>query len=151
MEKKIIKAIQVLRIQFYVVWILPILLVLLYETDILPVGLYADAPQTQFILENIGILLTIISVPLALKLFSTVLKKRINNVSFTVALMQYELWSGIRLGILGLVALYNIIIYYFTLNNIGGLCALIGLTASLFCYPNEKRLRQELYITNDEE
>ena len=39
-----------------------------------------------------------------------------------------------------------------TLNNIGGLCALIGITASVFCLPGEKKLREEMnLITNNEE
>jgi hypothetical protein len=151
MEEKTKKAIQMLRIQFYLFWIIPILLVVLYETAILPVGIYADDPQTQFILENIGILIAIIAVPLSLKYFNKILKKSIDNVSFPIALDKYQLWSGVRLGVLDVVVVFNLIVYYSTLNNIGGLCALIALTASFFCFPNEKRLRQELYIENDDE
>ena len=40
----------------------------------------------------------------------------------------------------------NILTYYLTLSNTGLLCALITLTASLFCIPGEKRLREELHI-----
>lgn len=150
MEEKIIKTIRNLRIQFYLFWLIPIILVILYETGLLPVGIYVDEAHIQFILENIGILLSIIAVPLSLKLFSITLKNKIDNITFPVALYKYELWSGIRLSILELAVIFNIIIYYFTLNNIGGLCALIALTASFFCYPGEKRLCEELHLGSDE-
>lgn len=36
--------------------------------------------------------------------------------------------------------------YYLTLGSLGLLCALITVTASLFCIPGDKRLREENYI-----
>ena len=36
------------------------------------------------------------------------------------------------------------------LSSTGALCALIGLTASLFCLPGEGRLRKELHINQEE-
>jgi len=152
MENKINGVIRNLKIQFYLFWALPLLLVVLFETDLLPVGIYADSPEIQFVLENIGILVAIISVPLALKLFSIILKKKIDKQeSLIVALGKYQFWSGMRLLILEVAVVFNIIIYYFTLNSAGGLCALIGLAASFFCYPSRKRLQGELFIENDEE
>lgn len=41
--------------------------------------------------------------------------------------------------------------YYIMLSSTGALCALIGLTASLFCLPGEGRLRKELHINKEEE
>ena len=35
------------------------------------------------------------------------------------------------------------------LSTTGILCALIALTASLFCVPSEKRMRQELFIQQE--
>lgn len=55
----------------------------------------------------------------------------------------------IRLGILEVAIVTNLLCYYLTLSTTGNLCMLIGLTASLFCLPGEKRLRNELHITKD--
>lgn len=151
METKIDKTLKTLKVQFFLFWLIPILLFVAYETNLLGVGTYADDPQMQYVWETIGILVAIACVPLALKLFSIVLKKKIDEVSFPAALSKYQLWSGIRLGILEFAALLNIVVYYFTLNNIGGLCALIAMTASLFCFPGEKRMREELNIITDDE
>lgn len=40
--------------------------------------------------------------------------------------------------------------YYGMLSTTGLLCALIALTASLFCLPGEERLRRELHIEREE-
>lgn len=93
--------------------------------------------------------MTAVCVPLSLKLFSMVLKNKINELTVTLALKRYVLWSNVRLGILEVVVLFNLLCYYLTLSNTGNLCMLIGLTASLFCLPGEKRLRNELHISEE--
>lgn len=141
---------QKLKIQYGLFWLLPALLVAGCETDLLPVGWHAGDARMLYIWETIGILTAFVCVPLALKLFSVVLKKKINEVHLTEALSGYVFWSGIRLGILELAVLFNLIVYYLTLSNVGAFCALIALTASVFCLPGEKRMRQELHITTEE-
>ena len=42
-------------------------------------------------------------------------------------------------------------LYYATMNSIGGLCALVSGIAALFCVPGTRRLMNELEITNNEE
>lgn len=138
-----------LKRQYYLFWLLPILLVIAYETNLLTVGLYADDVRMQYIGETIGILIAMICVPVSLKLFKIALRKRIDATDLTDALTKYVLWSGIRLGILEIAVLPNVILYYLTLNNVGAFCALIALTASVFCLPSEKRLREELNVTEN--
>lgn len=150
MEEKIKAVLRNLKIQYVVFWLVPLLLVAAYETGFVLPGAYAGDGRMQYILETAGILLAIALVPLALKLFSMVLRKKIDRMTFPVALSRYSLWSGIRLLLLEVVVLLNVVVYYFTLDNIGMLCALIGLTASIFCLPGIKRLREELNIEKEE-
>ena len=77
------------------------------------------------------------------------LKKKIDQMTITLALKCYVQWSIVRLGILEVAIVTNLLCYYLTLSTTGNLCMLIGLTASLFCLPGEKRLRNELHITKD--
>lgn len=139
-----------LKIQYYLFWVLPILLLIAYETDLLPVGLYAGDARMMYVWETVGILIAIVCVPLSLKLFNFIHKKTIDNVNLAEALSKYTFWSGIRLAILEVAVLLNVFVYYLTLSNVGGFCALIALTASLFCFPGEKRLRQELNLEEEE-
>lgn len=139
-----------LSAQYYLFWLLPILLVMAYEFDFLPVGLYADDPRMMYVLETAGILTAIVCVPLSLKLFNIVLKKKIDEVHLEEALSKYIFWSGVRLGVLEIAVLLNVFVYYLTLSNVGAFCGLIALTASVFCLPSEKRMREELNVAHEE-
>jgi uncharacterized BrkB/YihY/UPF0761 family membrane protein len=111
--------------------------------------MYADDFMMQYILETVGILATIAIVPLSLKLFSVKLNKVIKEANFENSLKLYQQWSNIRLVILAILTYMNIFIYYMTLNSIGGLCALIAITASVFCLPGEKKMREELNLVTE--
>lgn len=146
MENEIRKTIKILKLQYLLFWVLPVLLVVVYESGGLAVGIYADDPGGQYVWETMGILAAIILVPSSLKLFSLVLKKKIGQSAFPVALSQYKNISCLRLALLETVVLLNVVVYYLTLDNMGLLCALIGLTASLFCIPGGKQVKEELNI-----
>lgn len=138
--------------QYLIYLAVAILLVVLYQSEVILEGAYAADFGMQYILETIGIITTIALLPLSLKLFSIKLNKEIKEAGFENALKLYKQWSTIRLMILAFLTYLNIIIYYMTLNNIGGLCALMALTASIFCLPGEKKIREELnLVTNNEE
>jgi len=111
-------------------------------------GEYAEDPKMKYILGTVSILVTTALVPLSLKLFSMMMEKRIKTVSLVPAMKRYKNWNAIRLLLLGIVVLVNVFIYYSTKENVGGLCALIGITASLFCFPGKKKIKEELDITN---
>ncbi|MBR8709800.1 hypothetical protein [Bacteroides pyogenes] len=149
MKKQIKRAVRSLNISYIFFWVLPAFLMGAGELELMPVGGLADDAEAVYYLETIGILLTAVCVPLSLKLFSMVLKNKINELTVTLALKRYVLWSNVRLGILEVVVLFNLLCYYLTLSNTGNLCMLIGLTASLFCLPGEKRLRNELHISEE--
>ena len=105
--------------------------------------------RATYFAETVTILLTAALVPVSLKLFSWVLAKKIDVVAITDALRLYALWSGVRLALLAVPVLAGFLTYYMMLSNKGVLCALIALTASLFCLPGENHLRKELHIDKE--
>ena len=151
MEEQIKRAVRNLNISYVFFWVLPAFLLGAGEFDLLPVGALVDNPQATYYMETAGILLTALCVPLALKLFSLVLKKKIDHMTITLALKRYVQMSIVRLGILEIAIVVNLLCYYLTLSSTGNLCMLIGLTASLFCLPGEKKLRSELHITKEKD
>ena len=138
MEEQIKRIVKSQKVQYISFWIIPLLLVLLGEAGVLPVGIKADNVRAVYVFETVGILMTAVCIPLSLKLFSFVLTKKID-----------QLWGAVRLALLEFVVVFNLAGYYFTLSSTGALCALIGLTASFFCLPGEKRLRAELHIDKE--
>ncbi|MBP6065689.1 hypothetical protein [Bacteroides sp.] len=151
MEQQLTKTVKILKSCYKALWALPIAYIVLGETDLIPVGSFVDDVRASYFVETACILLTALSVPLSLKLFGLVLHKKIDTYTFPVALSQYQLWSIIRLAILGVSILFCLTGYYLTLSSTGALCAFIGLTASLFCIPGEKKLRQDLHIAPEPE
>ena len=147
MEEQIKRAVRNLNISYVFFWVLPAFLLGAGEFDLLPVGALVDNVQATYYFETIG--MTALCVPLALKLFSLVLKKKIDHMTIPLALKRYVQWSMVRLGLLEAAIILNVLCYYLTLSNTGNLCMLIGLTASLFCLPSEKRLRNELHINKE--
>ena len=101
--------------------------------------------------ETLVILLTVLCVPLALKLFAWVLARRIDAVGIDRALRLYVVWSTVRVLLLFLPALGGFLGYCLLLSNKCLLCGLIALVAMLFCVPGQKRLRSELHIDKEVE
>lgn len=149
MEEQIIKVVRNLKNGYILFWLCPIVILLAGEMEWFPVGLWADDTQVVYLLETLSILLTAICIPLALKLFSLVLTKKIDKLGIVLALKRYQQWSYVRLGLLEINVLFSLFGYYFALSNTGNLCMLISLTASFFCFPSEKKLRAELHINKE--
>lgn len=150
MDKQIGKIVRRLKLQYGLFIGIAVLLCIAYETGLLPEGICVGDVRMEYIMETIGILLAVIAIPLSLKLFSFVLKKRIVEKSVFDAFGRYCFWSGVRLFILLVPVLFNLVVYYSTLSNVGILCALMTIVASFFCIPGEKRLREELYLDKSE-
>lgn len=138
---------RLLRIQtgsFIALWACPILLVILYETGVLPEGTYTGDAQMEYIMQSASILLTIGLIPFSLRLFSLNLVKRIKELPLAEALKSYRIWSDIRYCLLFVPAMLSMTFYYLTLNTTGLFCAAIALIASLFCVPTYNRIANEL-------
>ena len=149
MERKIKGTVKSIIKIYVFFWVIPVKFVFLAECDLFPVGCLVGNTTANYLLETLAILLTALCVPLSLKLFSKVLKKQVDGLTITLALKRYYWWNVVRLSILALPLLLNLAIYYLLLSNTGLLCALIIITASLFCVPGEARLRSELKIYKD--
>ena len=150
MEEQIKQVVRRVKTTFVYFWLLPVLLIILGETGGDWVGMYAGDVRVTYFAETISILLVATCIPLSLKLFSWVLAKKIDAVAIQDALRLYALWCGMRLALLAIPVLAGFLTYYLLLSNTGVLCALIALTASLFCLPGEERLRKELHIEKEE-
>lgn len=114
----------------------------LYELNPSAQG-FAVGNVEAFVLNTACILLTLALVPLSLKLFNVMLLRH-KNLPFVARLRHYRLWSATRLITLGITTIFDLWVYYATLDNIGGFCALICLVAALFCCPTRERICSEL-------
>lgn len=151
MEKEIKQLLQWLQLEYVWVWVLPLVLVALYETGVMTEGAYAGDVRMDYILQTVGILLAVGLIPLSLRLFSLSLVKHVKQLTLPEALKSYRRWSEVRIGMLLVPVLVNLSFYYLTLNNTGILCAMMALIASLFCIPTRKRMLDELDLVKSED
>lgn len=131
-------------VAFILVWALPLVYALLHEAGVLSQGALAGDARMEYIFQTIGILMTIVLIPFALRIFNLNLVKRIQELPLQQALKSYRIWADVRLALLVVPALINLQFYYLTLNNTGLFCVAMSLIASLFCVPSESRIKNEL-------
>lgn len=109
-----------------------------YETEMLCPGGYAgeDFVQVQFVLTAAMELLTVVCIPLALRLFKMLGRK----VHDAATLRRYGL---LRLAMLVVPLWLNTILYYLFMNAAFGYMAIIILIAMSFVFPTKDRCRSE--------
>lgn len=151
MEERIRRTVRNLQVWYALVWVLPLLMGIGTETGMSWTGLYAGDVRATYVIETGAILLVVICVPLALKLFAWVLARQIDRAGVERALRLYAVWSMVRMGLLFVPAMTGFVGYALALSDKCLLCALIALVALLFCVPGEKRLRNELHIDRQSE
>ena len=149
MKEQIKRILKLQVVGFILVWALPLIYALLHEMGVMPQGTLADDAQMEYIIQTMGILMTIVFIPFALRIFNLNLVKRIKELPLQQALKSYRIWSDVRLALLLVPALINLQFYYLTLDNTGLFCACMALIASLFCVPSESRIKNELDLQED--
>ena len=103
----------------------------------------------EYMLQSVGILMTIGLIPFALRIFNMNLVKRIKEFPLERALASYKLWNDVRLCLLSVPAILNFSFYYLTLNTTGLFCGVMAMLASLFCVPSESRIKNELDLPEE--
>lgn len=136
-----------IKLAYIILWLSALALVVVGELgDSAWVGWYAGRPRLAYVVESAVILLTVVCIPLSLKAFAWALGRWVGKVDLPIAMRRYALWSRLRMVLLGLPLWSGLLTYYLLLSRTGALCALIALTASLFCVPSQSRLRRELHL-----
>ena len=148
MEKQISILLKHLKTELISLWILQILLFAAGETNILPNGVYAGDAQTEYALDCTGVLLMLIVVPLALRLFNLNTTRGIKRMNLDEAITEYHKWSIVRIVLLAISNFANTVFYYFTLNTANLLCIFIGLVALFMCWPTYNKIKDYLELTN---
>lgn len=99
--------------------------------------------ELSLALERYVLLLTLISIPGALKLFSWIMEKNKNPESKEETTKLYVKAFLARFSILFFIASLNIILYAISYKQNFMLFTLVIFTTYLFCYPSESYLRDK--------
>lgn len=116
--------------------IVVVILVVLYESDILVSGMLAGAHQSEFLWTTLMELATLGCAFLALRLFKFDKVHRALNDQKAVALKK---WGLLRLLLLFLPLLADTLLYYIYMNPTFGYLGIILALCLPFVYPSEGR------------
>ena len=122
---------------FWVLLLASLLVVVVFETSLMESGILAGRDNNvEFLVTMTFELLTLASVPVALKLFKF---KRIHGELVTQKAPAMLRWCTVRLLLLEALLLCNTLLYYIYMNTAFGYMALILVLCLPFVYPSMSR------------
>ena len=108
----------------------------LYELDILPSGMLAGRPQDEFLSTISMELITIVFIPVALRLFKTKdVEKRLEEGN----IKAFRKWGLVRIVMITVSLVLKTLLYYSFMNTTFGYMALILLICLPFIYPASRK------------
>ena len=132
--------VKTLKVYFFAPIILALILVVLYESEIILPGSLKIGTQAWFIILTVMELLTIAVIPSALYLFKNKKVKEALKAEPVAAMKKYGV---MRLLMLGLPLVANTDLYYMSMNVAFGYMAIILLLVLPFVYPSKARCEEE--------
>lgn len=138
--------VKTLKVYFFAPIILALILVVLYESEIILPGSLKIGTQAWFIILTVMELLTIAVIPAALYLFKNKKVKEALKAEPVAAMKKYGV---MRLLMLGLPLVANTDLYYMSMNVAFGYMAIILLLVLPFVYPSKARCEEETNIQED--
>ncbi len=130
------KTVNILRTLFIASVGIAVVVAALYELDILPSGVLADRPQDEFLCTIAMELVTIVFIPIALRLFKT---KDVDRRLDEGDIKTFKTWSIVRILMITVPLLMNTLLYYIFMNTTFGYMALILLICLPFIYPATRK------------
>lgn len=129
-----------LQLIFWIPIALSAIIIILGELDIIPNGILANDKQVEFVIMSMMEILTIIAIPVALKLFKF---KAIANKLESDTLLHFERWGIVRLCLLNVPMVINLVCYYLFVGAGFGYLAIILFLSLFFVYPSLSRCYNE--------
>ena len=124
---------------------LSVLIVFVFETDLMPSGVGAEEKSLDFVLLSVMELVTICLIPLALRLFKfSGVRRRLLTGTEDDRAQHLLPWGVARMILLCVPILINTLSYYWFLNVAYGYMSIIGLLCLVFVYPSLQRCHDEI-------
>lgn len=137
-----------LRLLYIAALLTAVLIAVIFETGMLPEGDLGSDEVLSYWLSIVGVALTIILLPLSLRLMKFEMVKK----SVAQSEMNYLRWSIGRIALLGIPLLYNLVCYYLTgCVPTYAYMALMAAVCFLFIWPSRDRMTYERELLNSQE
>lgn len=131
---------RILLCNFLIMIGVALLLVIFYECELLPITSMAENSQLLFVLQVLMELVTIVVIPVGLKMFSVKpLRRRLIEGKGDTLLF----WGTLRLNMLSVPMVFNVFFYYQSMSPAFGYLAIIIFLCLFFIYPSLERCETE--------
>ena len=120
--------------------VLPLMIVCIYETEVVVPGLLATDKQSEFLLTFLMELMTLGCAFLALRLFKF---EKIHQELISGKAVALRKWGVVRLVMLLLPLWADTLLYYLYMNTTFGYLGIILVLCLPFVYPSESRCEAE--------
>lgn len=131
----------ILQFEAYTSIVLGLIIVILYETNLVLSGSYATNANAEFLILSLMELISICLIPLSLRLFKFKGIKESLAVTRCYGLLR---WGSLRLIMLCLPMVVNTLLYYLFMNVAFGYMGIICLICLAFVWPSTKRCVNEI-------
>lgn len=118
-----------------------LLLVILFETNIFPTGVFTDSKSSEFVFLTMMEIVTLGAIPLALGLFKI---KLIHAKLVERKEKALLLWGMLRLYLLAIPMLTNVLLYYFYMNVAFGYLGIMLFLCMFFVIPTMDRCQSDV-------
>ena len=123
--------------------VLPLMIVCIYETEVVVPGLLATDKQSEFLLTFLMELMTLGCAFLALRLFKF---EKIHQELISDKAVALRKWGAIRLVLLLFPLWADTLLYYLYMNTTFGYLGIILVLCLPFVYPSESRCEAETEV-----
>lgn len=131
----------ILSAVMYACIIISVAISVLHENDTIIPGWLSGNPNSEFISVSVMEILTIVLIPLALKLFKfRIVADELSSRGAT-GLVK---WGSIRMCMICVPMIFNTLLYYAFMKVAFGYMAIICLICLIFIYPSTKRCTSEI-------
>lgn len=137
-----------LCIELYVLLLLSVLFVILFENELLLPGGWADEASRQFVFQSVMEVVSVVVIPVALYLFKM---KKVERDLRQRGARALNSWGSLRVLLIGLPMLINTLLYYLFMSVAFGYMAIILFLCIIFIYPSKERCRQDTFTTTTTE
>lgn len=151
MEKLILELLKRLKVETVLALALVCMTIVLGETDIIPNGEVEPNTQTEFVLNTVCILITIILVPSVIRFFHLNTTNGLRRMNNDEALSHYHHLSLLKLGVMMLCMLMDTVTYYITMSTTGLLCLAVTAMLVICSWPTRQKIEDYLNTVNREQ
>lgn len=130
-----------LQAEFWVPIVVCLIIVVLGEFDIFPSGLLNENVQMEFVLLAAMEIITICTIPLALRLFKF---QKVHTQLMEQREKALQKWGVVRLEMLSVPMVVNALLYYLTMHAAFGYLGIILFLCMFFVVPTKERCNAEI-------